>query len=80
MLITQKNAKTNFTVRFHLASFLFLGTPKRKRVRKYSVVELLKTKFDRKASVKEHKLQQRQLEFEFEKAKFEFEADERKKG
>ena len=46
---------------------------------KHSVVELLKAKFDRKASLKEQELQQRQLEFEFEKAKFEFEADERKK-
>ena len=79
VLITHKNAETNFTVRFHLASSLFLGTPKRKRVSKHSVVELLKTKFDRKASLKEQELQQRQLEFEFEKAKFEFEADERKK-
>ena len=28
VLITHKNAETNFTVRFHLASSLFLGTPK----------------------------------------------------
>ena len=79
VLITHNNAETNFTVRFHLASSLFLGTPKRKRVGKHSVVELLKTKFDRKASLKEQEQQQRQSEFEFEKAKFEFEADERKK-
>ena len=46
---------------------------------KHSVVELLKTKFDRKASLKEQELQQRQLEFEFEKAKFEFEAERKKR-
>lgn len=52
------NAEQNFTVRFHLAFPLFLGTVKGKRVSKHSVVELLKTSFDRKASLEEQELQQ----------------------
>ena len=56
-----------------------LGSQKKKRVSKQSVLQLMQAKFERKASLKEQELNQRKLDFEFEKAKFDFEADEKEK-
>ena len=57
-----------------------LGKGKRKRASKLSVIDLLETKFERKAQLKEKELEIRKMELELQKRKMDQDEEERKRA